>query len=86
MTEQAGRIDYSDHAAEMLNERGIAPEWVERAIFVPDMIEADPRHADRTRAFKALPERDGRVLRVVYIRSGEDYRVITLFLDRSRRR
>ena len=86
MSERTGRFDYSDHAAEMMSEREIAREWVERAILAPDVIEADPKHADRMRAYKTLPERDGRVLRVVYVRRGEAYRVITLFLDRSRRR
>ena len=86
MDERSDRFDYSDHAAEMLREREIAPEWVERAILAPDEMEADPKHDDRMRAYKTLPERDGRVLRVVYVRRGEAYRVITLFLDRSRRR
>ena len=84
MAERVGRFIYSDHAKEMLAERGIESEWVERAILNPDAIESDPKHPDRLRAFKALPERDGRVLRVVYVGSGEAYRVITLFLDRSR--
>ena len=86
MAERAGHFIYSDHAKEMLVERGIESEWVERAVLSPDMVEGDPKHADRLRAYKALPERDGRVLRVVYVGSGEAYRVITLFLDRSRRR
>lgn len=86
MTDRTSRFDYSGHAAAMLVEREIAREWVERTILSPDQVESDPRHAERTRAYKALPERDGRVLRVVYARSGQAYRVITLFLDRGRRR
>lgn len=86
MSEGAGRFDYSSHAVEMLGSRGIEREWVERAILAPDDSEPDPKHADRTRAYKRLPERDGRVLRVVYVRQSETYRVITLFLDRGRRR
>ncbi|MCV9938042.1 DUF4258 domain-containing protein [Boseaceae bacterium BT-24-1] len=79
-------ITYSDHAMAMLIERNITREWIERTILNPDAIETDPKHLDRTRAYKALPERDGRVLRVVYVQSGQTCRVITLFLDRSRRR
>jgi len=86
MAERVERFVYSDHAKEMLRERNIESEWVERTIIDPDAVESDPKHADRVRAFRALPERDGRVLRVVYVGSGEAYRVITLFLDRSRRR
>lgn len=79
-------ITYSDHVMVMLIERNISREWIERTILDPDATETDPKHLDRTRAYKALPERDGRVLRVVYVQSGQVYRVITLFLDRSRRR
>ncbi|AMJ62401.1 DUF4258 domain-containing protein [Bosea sp. PAMC 26642] len=77
---------YTFHAEVMLQEREIARAWVEQAILQPDAIEQDPKHADRLRAFRAVPERDGRVLRVVYVRSDTAYRVITLFLDRGRRR
>ncbi|WP_293799539.1 DUF4258 domain-containing protein [uncultured Bosea sp.] len=86
MAERVARFVYSGHAIEMLHERSIESEWVERAILAPDAIEGDPKHADRVRACKALPERDGRVLRLVYVEMGQAYRVITLFLDRSRRR
>ena len=71
MAEQVGRFIYSDHAKEMLVERGIVSEWVERTILNPDAVENDPKHPDRRRAFKALPERDGRVLRVVYVELGQ---------------
>jgi hypothetical protein len=86
MIEPERRFGYTDHANSMLAERDIRREWVEPAILSPDAIEADPKNLDRTRAYKVLPERDGRVLRVVYVQSGQAYRVITLFLDRSRRR
>ncbi len=86
MAERMGRFIYSDHAKEMLAERGIESEWVERTVLTPDAIESDPKHADRVRAYKALPERDGRVLRVVYVELEGAHRIITLFLDRSRRR
>nr|WP_047577953.1 DUF4258 domain-containing protein [Methylobacterium sp. ZNC0032] len=86
MAERVGRFIYSDHANEMLAERGLQREWVERTILDPDALERDPKHPDRVRAYKALPERDGRVLRVVYVGMGEAFRVITLFLDRSRGR
>lgn len=86
MIEPERRFSYTHHANLMLVERDIRREWVERAILSADAVEADPKHLDRSRAYKTLPERDGRVLRLVYVQSGEDYRVITLFLDRSRRR
>ena len=76
---------YSRHAADMLIERSIHGDWVEQTIEEPDFEEPDPIYRDRSHAFRALPERDGRVLRVVYTRSDGVIRIITLFLDRRRR-
>ena len=79
-------FEYSHHARAMLTERVIEREWVERTILAPQATEPDPRHPDRVRAFRPVAERDGRVLRVVYVPAGQTYRVITLFFDRGRRR
>ena len=62
-------------------ERQIDRAWVE-----PDTTEPDPKHPDRIRTFWSVPERDGRVLRVVYTAHPDHYRVVTLFLDRGRKR
>ena len=67
-------------------ERQIEREWVERTIREPETIAPDPNHPDRIRAFPAVPERDGRVLRVVYVPQQGGYRVVTAFLDRGRKR
>jgi hypothetical protein len=80
------RFTYTVHAEAMLVERGLDREWIERAVLHPDSTEPDPTHADRIRAFKSLPERDGRVVRVVYVDQGDAFHVITLFLDRRKRR
>jgi hypothetical protein len=80
------RVVYTRHASAMLEERLIDPAWVERTILFPDATEPDPRHSEMLRAFRAIPERDGRVLRVVYVPSEQVCRVITVFLDRSRTR
>lgn len=77
-------IIYTNHALAMLTEREIEQSWVERAILEPEAIEPDPKHPERMRAFRRVPERDGRVLRVVYVYEGSDHRIITLFLDRGR--
>lgn len=79
-------VIYTRHAIDMLAERGLEKAWVERTILQPETTEPDPNHPDRQRAFRGLPERDGRVLRVVYTATGSTYRVITLFLDRGRKR
>lgn len=58
------KIVYGSHALDTLTERNIEREWVARTLEEPDSVEPDPVHPDRMRAFRALPERDGRVLRV----------------------
>lgn len=80
------RVIYTVHAAKMLSERKIDPSWVEETILAPDSVEPDPKHDDLRRAFRKIPERDGRVLRVVYGETDGTLRVVTLFLDRGRRR
>lgn len=80
------RIVYTRHASTMLEERAIDPAWIELTIFHPDTTEPDPRHPEMVRAFRRIPERDGRVLRVVYVPGDDHVRVITLFLDRGRTR
>src|SRR3954467_3187042 len=79
------RFTYIDHAREQMTRRTIDPAWVERTVLAPETTEPDPQHPDRVRAFRSVPERDGRVLRVVYVPEGDDYRVLTTFLDRSLR-
>ena len=79
------RVSYSGHAEASLLDRELDREWVERTLRWPEVVEPDPKHPERLRAFRAIPERDGRVLRVVYVRQGDRYRVITVFFDRGRR-
>ena len=66
----------------MLLERGIAQEWVEIAVTSPEWTEPDT-HAGRSRAFRAIPEAGGKILRVVYSEANGEFRVITVFFDRN---
>lgn len=79
-------IVYTLHARLVMAERGVEPEWVERTLAAPEEDEPDLADADLRRAFRAIPERDHRVLRVVYSKNAETFRVITAFFDRGRRR
>lgn len=79
-------IRYTHHAEEVMRERGIEPAWVERTLREPEVDEPDPTDSALRRAFRIVPERDGRTLRVVYARDEAGFRVITTFLDRGRRR
>ena len=80
------RVSLTRHTADMLAERGIEHQWVDRTVHEPDSIEPDPERGNVFRAFRSIPERQGRVLRVVYALSGNQIRVITAFFNRARRR
>ncbi len=77
---------FTQHAETMLQERDIKREWVELTVTNPDTVEPDPIRPDVWRAFRAIPERAGRVLRVAYVQTGETVRIVTAFFDRRRRR
>ncbi len=72
------------HFADMLKERGIAPEWAERALTAPDRLED---HDDGTRHFiKRMPEFGNRWLRVVVNVEQQPEKRVTVFFDRRLRR
>lgn len=79
------KLRFSAHILEVTEERGIAAEWVERTLVAPEWTEADAADVTLRRALLALPERGGRVLRVVY-RDGETFFAVTAFFDRGARR
>ena len=77
---------YTRHAVENMLDR-MAQALVERTVLAPDATESDPRHPERVRAYRELPELGGRTLRAVYAEEPAlTYRIITLFLDRGWRR
>jgi hypothetical protein len=79
-------LSFTEHAEDMLVERNIEREWVERTIGRPDSVEPDSRRVDITLAFRKIPERDDRVLRVAYAESDQEIRVVTTYFDRGRRK
>ena len=70
----------STHAQQMLQERRILEGWVWRTVDFPDSIELGDD--DNMHYMKAIPERNGRVLRVVINETTEPNRIVTLFFDR----
>ncbi|MFC6024710.1 MULTISPECIES: DUF4258 domain-containing protein [Methylobacterium] len=81
------RIRWSDHVLERMRMRNIEPAWVERTIRRPEVIEPDPARPGRVRVFAAVPERDARIMRVVYEPlEGDEIVVVTALLDRGRTR
>ncbi|HEX4768508.1 MAG TPA: DUF4258 domain-containing protein [Lichenihabitans sp.] len=78
-------IVFSRHAEDMLTEPELMRDWMKRAVSDPDWTEPDS-HPGRIRSFRAIPERDMKMLRVVHVRDEETCRIVTAFFDRKRRR
>jgi hypothetical protein len=75
----------SAHAQRVIREREIELTWVRRIMNTPDRREPDKVDAALSHALGRVPERGGRVLRVVYYVTGEEAIVVTAYFDRSQR-
>jgi hypothetical protein len=73
----------SDHAAAAILERDIDPAWVARTLTQADRLEADRADATLKHALARIPERDGRVLRVIFNFTKEPPHVVTAYFDRA---
>lgn len=73
----------TQHARDVLAERGIALEWVERVLGAPQMTEPDKNDAQLVHFLSKIPEHGDRVLRVVLNNHVEPRRVVTLYFDRK---
>lgn len=73
------KASLSAHARAMLLERGIEPEWVDRAM---ERGEAKPEPDGTVHHLFPIMERAGRVLRVVVNPSAEPPVIVTVFFDR----
>jgi hypothetical protein len=58
-------IRLTAHAAVVAMNRKIDLDWIERVVRAAAWVEIEPRGPELRRAFAAVPEREGRVLRVV---------------------
>lgn len=78
-------LELTEHAATVIGEREIDIAWVERVMAAPERTEADRSDPALRHAMAAIPERESRVLRVVYNPSTTPPRVITCYFDRRQR-
>jgi len=77
-------MEFTKHFYEMLEERDINSEWVNRAIESPDRV---GENADGTKHFiKQIPEHGNRWLRVIVNVVDKPDRAVTVFFDRRLRR
>lgn len=82
-----GKIDYelSAHAVTVMAEREIPEAWVKRVLSGPERTEPDAADPLLRHALGRIPERDDRVLRVVYNEAVHPWRVVTVYFDRAMR-
>ena len=76
-------LTYTLHARHVMEEREISSEWVERAVSAPERRTRDPHDEAVERFYVRVPERGGRVLRVVVNTDAHPWRVVSAFFDRS---
>jgi hypothetical protein len=79
-------IVLTDHAKVVLDERSLELAWVERTAREPEWTEPEPGDPMLERRFRAVPERDGRILRVVCGEDDATIVIVTAFIDRRARR
>ena len=73
-------VEPSQHARDMLQEREIPEDWMWRTINEPDRIERGIN--GNVHYIKAIPDHEGRFLRVVVNPHVQPKRIVTLFFDR----
>ncbi|MGH7571707.1 MAG: DUF4258 domain-containing protein [Gemmatimonadota bacterium] len=74
------------HAERVILERALELEWIERVLREPEVEEPDRSDADLRHALAAIPEREGRILRVIYNHRVSPTRIVTAYFDRSAKR
>jgi hypothetical protein len=71
------------HAKTVLKEREIDIAWCEQVLNSPERVEVNPDEAELEHRLGRIPERGGRVLRVVVNKTVRPIRVVTLYFDRT---
>lgn len=79
-------IVLTEHGKHAMAERAIELAWVERTAREPEWIAPEPADPALERRFRAVPERAGRILRVVCAEDHAIIVIVTAFLDRRARR
>lgn len=73
------------HAETVIFSRSISREWISRVLNNPQRIEQDKSDPELRHALGCVPERENRVLRVVYNDAVHPRRVVTAYFDRSQK-
>ena len=79
------KYQLTQHARDVLVEREIPVEWLERVLNSPQRIEPDPDDTELEHSLGRIPEFDNRVLRVVVNKTVRPVVVVTVYFDRAMR-
>jgi len=74
--------ELTQHAKDVIAEREIAIEWLERVLDQPTLTESDSENLDLENHFGRIPEFGDRVLRVVVNKGVVPQRVVSVYFDR----
>ena len=75
--------ELTQHARDVLAERSIPIEWLERALREPELKKPDPTDATLECRYRKIPEHENRVLRVVVNTTVVPERVVSVYFDRT---
>lgn len=78
-------LEYTRHAVQVMEERIIPMDWVERVVTEPTLRTSDAIDPEVERFFRRIPEHGGRVLRVAVNTRAAPWRVVSVFFDRGMR-
>ena len=71
----------TDHAKKRIAKRQICLKWVEDTLAYPARIESDTDDSDLAHALRPIPERNFRVLRVIYNEAVSPVAIVTAYFD-----
>ena len=77
--------ELSQHAKDVMAEREIAHEWVDRVLENPAKVEPDPIDDEVEHRLGRISEYGNRVLRVILKPSPKPARIVTVYFDRAMR-
>lgn len=76
------KLHFTKHAMQRLAKRGLKPEWIEKIVAAPQLVEPDLEDADLEHRLGTVSALDNRILRVIVSKS-RPIRVITAYFDHS---
>lgn len=76
-------LAFSEHAAEVMEEREIPIDWIESVLNEPVLRTPDARDTEVELFYRRIPAYGNRVLRVVVNTNIAPWKVVSVFFDRN---